>query len=355
MTVILIHSARVAGHGKLEPVGVWAVTDDGHRCVYAAGREQYEERGWAALLNQPNVPPIEWAYFQAHRSPNWRIHASTSLFVDDAEHLPEILGSVRAEFFAHLAAKTEAARRSGDVLEKQPSPHAPAEGARTNALSWWIAGELVRRHPELLAYETHPGGGMYDVLNVGHPRESSSGSVVAGACVMMNRVGSVHLRDADGRERSIPWKQVDRDRFAAAAHLEGVLGYAPTSPASATTRSLAYRFLAAALGLLATDARWWDVRSEFLDTADWPADDPGHIRAFPSAMAERDLVPPLGIYGEPLSHFFTLWRDDEPIAMVSIEGRLHKAKGAAIDLLPAYEKHDRRIRWMTASLLRDWL
>ncbi|WP_454116041.1 TY-Chap2 family putative peptide chaperone [Microbacterium aurum] len=32
------------------------------------------------------------------------------------------------------------------------------------AQSWWIASELVRRHPDLVIHESHPGGGMYDCL-----------------------------------------------------------------------------------------------------------------------------------------------------------------------------------------------
>lgn len=359
MMVTLIHSVRTAAYGKLEPVGVWEVTDDGHRCHYAEGMEQYEQRGWAALLDQPNVPPVEWALYRADRSPTWRIHKPGVSLGEDAEGLPEILGYVRAQFFAHIAEAAEASRRPSEILtstsQGKASAFASAQGARINALSWWVAGALARRHPELIAYESHPVGGMYDMLTVAHPRELSPDATGAGPRVAMNRGGSIHLPDADGHQASISWDQVEHDRAATIALLESVLGYPPTSPASASPRSLAYRFLAAALDLFVTDRHEWDVRCEFLDTTDWPADDPGHIRSFPSARADAERIRSLGIHGEPLSHFFTLLRDDEPIVMVSIDGQLHRKSGAPVDLMLAYEKHGRRIRWMTASLLRDWL
>lgn len=35
-----------------------------------------------------------------------------------------------------------------------------------NLQSWWVASELIRRHPQLELIETHPGGGQYDCLSV---------------------------------------------------------------------------------------------------------------------------------------------------------------------------------------------
>ena len=35
------------------------------------------------------------------------------------------------------------------------------------ALAWWIAAEMIRRHPdEVRVIENHPGGGQYDCLTL---------------------------------------------------------------------------------------------------------------------------------------------------------------------------------------------
>lgn len=358
MNVVLLHSARTKPYGKLEPVGVWEVSDEGHRCFYPAENEKYEARGRKALLYQPDVPPVEWAHYRADTSPNWRLLPPADSLLDEGvpANLPALLAEAKERFLGAVAASSAPLRAQGKPLLAAPPESKSVSAARIIANSWWLAGELVRRHPELVAYEMHPGGGMYDVLTVAHPRVVTPGIADDGPQIMMNRVGSVHLSGLSGSGKPINWGDVDEHRFSVLQMMEKALGLAPSTPASATGRSLAYRFFASALDLFVTDKQWWDVRCEFLDTADtYDNEDPGHIRGFASAMEDRRSIEPLGIDGEPLSHFFTLLRDDEPVLVVSIEGRLYRKSGSPIDLMHAYARHGRRIRWMTASLLRDWL
>ncbi len=83
MKVILLHSVRTRPYGKLEPVGVWEIADEGHRCFYPDGNEKYEARGSKALFDQPHVPPVEWALYRADTSPNWRILPPADALFDE--------------------------------------------------------------------------------------------------------------------------------------------------------------------------------------------------------------------------------------------------------------------------------
>lgn len=58
----------------------------------------------------------------------------------------------------------------------------------TTTLAWWVAAELVRRHPgELHVIETHPGGGQYDCVSI----YRSSGRSGAEVVVHMNVTGTL--------------------------------------------------------------------------------------------------------------------------------------------------------------------
>ena len=84
--------------------------------------------------------------------------------VESNEPMEKILTDLRAEFLheAHpikMIPLPDPEEDSGEDEEdsKESGPDEPAQRF-VNAQSWWIAAELVRRHPELVVYEMHPGG-----------------------------------------------------------------------------------------------------------------------------------------------------------------------------------------------------
>jgi hypothetical protein len=60
-----------------------------------------------------------------------------------------------------------------DGVEETPECWSPRNPV-TRALAWWLAAELIRRHPaDLREIETHPGGGQYDCISL-YRRNSDS-------------------------------------------------------------------------------------------------------------------------------------------------------------------------------------
>ena len=227
------------------------------------------------------------------------------------------------------------------------------------AQSWWLASELVRRHPELIVHEMHPGGGMYDVLCVVAPGKDESFELTR---IMLNRAGSIQVhhpqRAAKPDEMVGTWKQVMVasdpheyvKRIEAAAGL-GVLAKAPPS----TPRALAYRFISTALTMLVNDRHRWDARNEFLDSSgmggfDEDADLRKYLSGFPDAIRHLSTTPSLGHWREPYSHFWALLREDEPVAIVSIEGRLYLPDRVS-NLAQEYQVYDRNMHAMVVGLL----
>lgn len=339
-------------------MGVWSIEDERESHFYAAGDEKYEARGRKALFHRPPVSAVEWALYKAQTSPNWELYKNSMPLLLESE-LDQILAEAQAGFEAvslkkqglpGLKARQAASRAAASSSDWGAPP-------RVIAQSWWIAAELVRRHPESLVYEAHPGGGMYDVLAVAPSRHFSPDTSTGATVVMLNRVGTLQVHAGATMTDIAEWAPVlmAAEPFDIVRELESVAGWQPppTTP-SATRRTLTYRFIASALGMFVNDRHKWDARCELFDTVDG-LEPRGFVDSFPQAQADLASVPRLGIYGEPLSHYWGLLRNGEAIALVSIDGRLYRRAGATLDLRVEYQKHHRRLRRMTAAVLRDWL
>lgn len=200
------------------------------------------------------------------------------------------------------------------------------------AQSWWIASELVRRHPELLIHESHPGGGMYDCLTL---LAAQTRMPVA----QINRAGSIQVNAAS--DFSARWDQVFSapSPHALVKQIEAAAGLRqPARTPRSTRRGLSYRFIAAALNMTVNDRHAWDARNEFIDAADWwPGDAElhGYLETFPKATADLSSTPQIGLWHEPQSHFWALLRAEEPVALVSIEGKVY-IRDRTIDLRSEY-------------------
>lgn len=226
--------------------------------------------------------------------------------------------------------------------------------------SWWICSELVRRHPDHIVYEMHPAGGSADVLVVRPARKLRDGD----GMVQINRGGTIRVEIH--RDNNNPdWIDVghsavsiaERNPHALVKELESVarMGDVTTAPSS-TPRSLVFRFASTVLTSLLNDRHSWDWRQSYLDSSGLLFDvPPRFIDRFPSASEEARRVE-----FEPWdwrirqAHFWALLRDDEPIAMVSTEGRLH-FRGRVHELYPQYVARRRNIHALASDMLLSHL
>ncbi|MGV9195101.1 hypothetical protein ACQ143_12220 [Microbacterium sp. MC2] len=367
MPLIAIHQVRRTKGAPPEPVGAWWIDGAAGTPYYPPEHQKYLKRGEKALLERPIASLEDWIHFLAHKSRSWRIHKPVSepLF---EEPMPDALAAyIKAqrafhEYAMSLHEKKTVTRAAGAEAVRD-ADHAPSAGWGATrialAQSWWIASELVRRHPRLIAYEMHPGGGQYDVLCVTDP-DSLSPHAAAKPLprVMLNRTGTLQVHGGADSGIVVTWNQVleSPTPHSIVKDLERHAGWPPPRSSPATTkRTLAYRLFASVLNITLNNRSLWDVRSEFVDSSGDEDHRAGYLAAFPAALESARDIQPLGIYGEPESHFWALRRGTETIAMVSIEGQAYFADGKQTDLMDLYKKHNRRIAPMTVALLKNWL
>jgi len=355
MEHILVHRARVAPHGGLEPVGVWAVAGVDAYPYYPTEFAKYETRGERALFSRPpSISIEEWAAYKVATSPNWGRYEPDS-FLTGRVALDAVFAQMRAEHEVQLREKSDLARETISSSDNAQGGSGWGASGWIIVQSWQIAAALVRKHPDLIVSEVHPGGGTYDALCVTSIDQMSPTVSSARSQVMLNRVGSIQVLEGEDFAIDWPMHPADEGVHLIVEQLERAADWSPPAvTSSATPRSLAYRFIAATLELVLFDRGRWDARCEFLDTAG------GQIQAsflseFPTAMEESRSVSLLGIWGEPESHFWAITRDGIAVAIVSIDGTLHRRKGPTVNLVAAYSKHNRSIRRVTAVLLAEWL
>jgi hypothetical protein len=220
------------------------------------------------------------------------------------------------------------------------------------AQAWWIASELVRRHPHLFIIETHPLDGFYDCLDIvdlnGNKHQPK---------VSINRLGSVHVLDDDRFE---PISLVDAmsfdDAHVVVKRVETATGWGQSSVSPKTTaRSLAYRVISRVLASLINDRQRWDVRCA------WEGDSLFHDSPTSHYLSKNPLaefllhtIPSLGVPGEPLNHLWALQRNDEVVALIDTGGRVVTDSGLR-ELLPSYRAYNRSLTRVIGEALGDVL
>lgn len=217
-----------------------------------------------------------------------------------------------------------------------------------NVQSWWLASELVRRHPQLGLIETHPGGGMYDCLTIvkwGHDAPSF---------IDLNRQGRVHVHpdhlgiftwQDDRAQDDRHWGVKEVERFA---QLKPPSKTPSTNKVSMTLRVL-YNIL-----LLTLNARpTWDVRNARIDTAGLSFST-GNVDGFRTAQIGAQQCRPDDPYGDPLYRFWRIQRDAESLAVLDIDGMLHRPDADATDLMPLFEAEGRSPARVAAKLVSEF-
>lgn len=144
------------------------------------------------------------------------------------------------------------------------------------ALAWWIAAEIIRRHPEeVRVIETHPVGGQYDCVSL--YRRDADDSLIA----HMNLEGHIRHKpwfEGSGGEPDSPvidprfsWLEVlaaeDRRQNVIKA-LESVCGLtSPKKTPPTVTKSIGPRLIARFASALAFTSRTWHIRNAFHDSS----------------------------------------------------------------------------------------
>jgi len=268
MTATVIHEVLTVSGRPRKPVGVWIVDGANERHFYPQDSFEYFERGARALFELPFGELEAWAVHKANTSSSWRIYTTKEaemglLFEPSRALSPEAIYKEVREQYEALLATLDVATSGAFTPGFAPRYDPPWGSSRfATAESWWLAGELTRRHPEIIAYETHPGGGTYDVLRLGVPRDMMPGQPATSSYLMLNRNGTIHI-EHPGADPVIPWVELsDSVRpLDIVERLEAEAGWGELlTPQEPTRRSLTYQFFGAALSLTRHERALWDIR-----------------------------------------------------------------------------------------------
>ena len=193
MTLYAVHHAWIDDHAVKAPVGIWG---EGGISFYPPETEMYRKKGSQA---ETEASQMLWAHWVEKRTEWGSTYGASWSAVESDEPMDKVLTDLRAEFLMEShpikMLPLPDPEQDSDVPEEdseddeedsvEPGPEEPAQRF-VIAQSWWIASELVRRHPQLVVHEMHPGGGQYDVLAVFAPPHDKARTIV-----MLNRAGTV--------------------------------------------------------------------------------------------------------------------------------------------------------------------
>lgn len=230
-----------------------------------------------------------------------------------------------------------------------------------NLQSWWVASELLRRHPELELVETHPGGGLYDCLTIIGERGMNE------LHIDLNRVGRMHVhtpmasrfdRTRWGIEHPVEWstERDQTDRRLIPRFLEDAVGLAsPTQTPVSTPKSLAFRVIYQLLLFALNEEAEWDARNAQLDSSGMMSDN--ELPYFDNIESAQDaLHRGTTVSGQAISRydFWGMLRDGRCLGLIQTDGTLHLPGHDPVPLMSVYNANKRDIL-PTAMEIRDLL
>ncbi|TFC26511.1 hypothetical protein E3O53_01220 [Cryobacterium sp. TMT2-18-3] len=223
------------------------------------------------------------------------------------------------------------------------------------AQMWWIASELVRRHPHLRISGVEVDEA--DRLLIVHDEQD-------GMSVQWDLEGGCKFL-VNGVVQKISWIQMlaalNPHTIVKRIEVATGLGIPKTTPAT-SARALTYRVIASALATATNDRyEWYAVPAPMLHDED--PENPGceFFRDFPSTVRARAEYVAMTLDefeagGRSVYFFQPFWallRDLEPIAIFDSAGVVHTTSGATA-LMPLYERLDRKLALVTAHVLADY-
>jgi hypothetical protein len=353
-----VHYDWEDGYATQVPVGLW---NEHGESYYPPWTAHLKKRGHRARSR-----PVDrsWAQHLHYLADTTSAYAANWGVVRSKWDLPDTMEAIGRGFLASTSPREPLTflapdDRDDDGADDSIAPNVDPALRFVIALSWWIAAEIVRRHPGLLIHEMHPAGGLADVLCVVDPRD---GDMLNSTRIMINRAGSIQVhRPAEYGTKILQvttWDEVlaadNPHEHIKALEVAAELERPNETPASRPV-TLAYRLIAALLNSTVNDRQRWDVRNEFHDSS---SDDDiellGHLDHFPSLREHLRSAPTLGLPHEPASHAWIVLRNDKPVAAISTEGRAY-FPDRTIELLPAYERVKRSILHLLTETFGDLL
>jgi hypothetical protein len=218
---------------------------------------------------------------------------------------------------------------------------------------WWIASELVRRHPHLRisGVEVDEGASLIMV----HDEQD-------GMHIQWDLVGGCKYL-VNGAVTSISWIAMmaasNPHEIVKRIEVATGLGLPLATPVS-TPRALAYRVMASALATAVNDRdEWYAVPAPMVPGENPQLPSCAYFVPFASTIAARagyeslmDATLDAGIGVYFFQPFWALLRNLEPVAIFDAAGVIHTSSGAT-ELMPQYVAAGRKLSLTTASVLGD--
>ncbi|MBG6058950.1 hypothetical protein RCH16_002051 [Cryobacterium sp. MP_M5] len=224
------------------------------------------------------------------------------------------------------------------------------------AQMWWIASELVRRHPHLRISGVEVDDGARLLIVHDEQNAMSIQWDLVGGCKFLvngvvNKISWIEMMAALN-----PHDIVRRIEVATGLGI-------PKTPPVTTKRALTYRLIASALATATNDRQgWYAVPAPMLHDED-PAE-PGcdYFRGFPSTVEARSRYVAMTLEefdaGDRSVYFFqpfwALLRDLDPVAIFDAAGVIHTVRGST-ELMPVYERTHRTLSIATVQVLGAYL
>lgn len=289
-------------------------------------------RGERAWLTGLGITPAFWSRIEPADDPSPTLRPPQQTSPQPAVHAPE----------PQIETLIETEDRDWEIADRF-----------TLSRAWWIAGQLVRRHPALtISRVVDPE--QIPLLIVHDAAETTR--------VQFDLPSWIQYLTPAGLRR-ITWAEVfaEGDPLAIVRTIETETGLGVPIEACDSPQSLVYRTIACALALgLDSPATWQAVHAR-IEVTDPDATQWELFDAFPSGRALADRVTDEALAraetdGELIFHqpVWALLRDMEPVALLSVDGSLHTDAGES-DLIAAFEVTDRSISATTVASLGDHL
>lgn len=230
----------------------------------------------------------------------------------------------------------------------------------TAAAYWWIASELVRRHPKLELFESYIQDGFYDMITL---RGTVSDRQIH---VDFNRPGSIHVHPDHIGFMNAGDVMLSDDAHWAVKRIEEVAGLVPGAKApSSSARVITLRLMARFLNSVVNDKSSWDIRM-ITEAGDGPS-----LALLPSALEPNTPAPFPAIFPAMKDfHSFMissefpnqlypgrLWglqRDGQVVAIFDTKGVLHTL-GARTSVGPLYDRLGRNVTQTMVATLGPFL
>lgn len=223
------------------------------------------------------------------------------------------------------------------------------------AVSWRLASELMRRHPdEARLFRGHPGGGTYDLLWIKGLRESNLD-------IRLNRRGTIQVHGRADAERFIDWKPTPWVDYLAAdpksflERLERASGLTvPHQVPSSTPTTLTYRVLAALTSFGLKTIHPIVIEEGFIDSS---GEHGGHNFLMDQFTFPAELTRPRedDLFGIPGYRFWIPTRDSKPLCAIEQTSATvwFSNTSTSLDLMSMYRSNHKEIPVVAAMLLAE--